>query len=343
MARRSIFHFPYPIGKECNPNMQPALQRKTSAQNARTDVRINQIILIIFVLALLFGILSGCSREPEGQGPQFGLAPSSLGINVYHFAIYPMYNHAKLIEVYQPLIDYLNARLQGVHLTLEASIDYADFEKKYDERKPEFIISNPWQTLQAIKAGYHVIAMAGEPQDFKGIFVVRKDSGLKIPTDLKGKAVSYPSPTSMAGCIMPQFFLQTQGINVNSDIENRYVGSQESSIMNAYLGLTAAGATWMRPWLAFQKEYPKEAAELTVIWETESLVNGSVMVRNDIPAEIVEQIRMLLIELEGTTEGKTILAGMEMAHFLPASDDDYDVVRQFISRFEREVRPVQEK
>ena len=68
------------------------------------------------------------------------------------------------------------------------------------------------------------------------------------------------------------------------DIENRYVGSQESSIMNAYLGQTAAGATWPPPWRAFQKEHPREAAELKVIWETESLVNNSVMVRDDVPA-----------------------------------------------------------
>ena len=29
-----------------------------------------------------------------------------------------------------------------------------------------------------MKVGYRVIAMAGEPQDFKGIFVVRRDSGI---------------------------------------------------------------------------------------------------------------------------------------------------------------------
>jgi phosphonate transport system substrate-binding protein len=298
-------------------------------------------ISIIFLLALLFVTLSGCSQTPESQGPQFGTTPLSPDIPVYHFAVHPLYNPAKLVEAYQPLIDYLNSHLQGARLILEASRDYADFEEKYGARKPEFLLPNPWQTIQAMKDGYYVIAMAGEPQDFKGIFVARKDSGLKNPADLVGKAVSYPSPTALAACIMPQYFLYNHGINVNSDIENRYVGSQESSIVNAYLGLTAAGATWPPPWRAFQKDHPQEAAELEVIWETESLVNNSVMVRDDIPAQVAEQVRELLVGLDETTEGKLMLAGMETARFLPVSDKDYDVVRQYISNFERDVRPVE--
>jgi phosphonate transport system substrate-binding protein len=247
------------------------------------------------------------------------------------------------MQAYQPLIDYLNGRLQGARLVLEASRDYANFEGKYQARKPEFLLPNPWQTLQAMKVGYRVIAMAGEPRDFKGIFVVRRDSNLSRPADLKGKSVSYPSPTALAACIMPQYFLHDHGINVYRDIENRYVGSQESSIMNAYLGLTAAGATWPPPWRAFQKEHPREAAELKVIWETESLVNNSVMVRGDVPAQVEGQVRALLLGLDKTKEGKSILAGMETARFLPASDGEYDVVRRYVSRFEREVRPVEKR
>jgi phosphonate transport system substrate-binding protein len=171
--------------------------------------------------------------------------------------------------------------------------------------------------------------------------VVRRDSGLKRPADLKGKSVSYPSPTALAACIMPQYFLHNHGIDVNADIENRYVGSQESSIMNVYLRLTAAGATWPMPWRAFKKDHPREAAELKVIWETESLVNNSVMVRGDVPPEVGEQVRVLLLGLDRSKEGKSILAGMEAARFLPASDGDYDVVRRYVSRFEGEVRPVE--
>lgn len=298
---------------------------------------------IIVIVALLFGVLAGCSREPEIKGPSLGTQPSTAGVPVCRFAVHALHNPAKLIQVYQPLIDHLNSRLHGASLILEASRDYGNFEEKYQSRKPEFLLPNPWQTLQAMKAGYHVIAMAGEPANFKGIFVVRRDSALKHPADLKGKPVSYPSPTALAACIMPQYYLHSHGVNVNRDIENRYVGSQESSIMNVWLGATAAGATWPTPWRAFQREHPREASELKVLWETESLVSNSVMARDNVPPQVVEQVRTLLLELDRTAEGKSILAGMETARFLPAADKEYDVVRRYVSRFEREVRPVEQR
>jgi phosphonate transport system substrate-binding protein len=299
--------------------------------------------MIVVALTLLLGGLAACSPKPESKGPQYGATPASPSVPVYRLAVHPLHNPAKLTQAYQPLIDALNNSLQGARLTLEASRDYANFEEKYHAKKPEFILPNPWQTLQAMKAGYRVIAMAGDPQDFKGLFVVRRDSALKSPADLKGKAVSYPSRTALAACIMPQYFLHGQGIDVNADIENRYVGSQESSIMNVYLRLTAAGATWPPPWRAFQKDHPTEASELKVMWETEPLINNSVMVRNDVPAQTADQVRTLLLGLDRTPEGKAILAGMETARFLPASDEDYDAVRRYVTRFESEVRPVEEK
>ena len=296
--------------------------------------------LILLLLIPVIAVTIGCSREKGGTGPKYGVAPAGSDRPEYHFAIHPLHNPAKLVADYQPLLDYLNKRLDGAKLVVESSRDYSAFEDKYRNRDPEFLLPNPWQTLQAMKSGYHVIAMAGEAKDFKGIFIVRKNSPLRNPSDLKGQTVSYPAPTALAACIMPQYFLHSHGIDVNRDIENSYVGSQESSIMNAYLGKSAAGATWPPPWRAFQREHPKEAANLKVIWETDPLINNSVMARDDVPASVRDQVRTLLAGLNETAEGKAILANMETARFIRASDADYDLVRSYVARFEKDVRKV---
>ncbi len=295
------------------------------------------------LLWLLTLALTGCSQELSGPVPRYAAAPSDRTAPIHAFAIHPLHNPKKLMQAYQPLVDHLNSRLAGARLTLEASRDYASYEKKYRDRKPGFILPNPWQTLQAMKAGYHVLAMAGEPGDFRGILVVLEDSSLRSPRDLKGKAVSYPAPTALAACMMPQYCLHRSGLDITRDLENRYVGSQESSMMNVVLGHTAAGATWPPPWRAFQREHPREAATLRVFLETEPLVNNSVMVRDDMPPVLRDQVRKLLFELPESAEGRAILAGMETARFLPASDPDYDVVRTYVERFEREVRKVEAK
>lgn len=298
-------------------------------------------LLLSLLLTWLAIAGSGCRRDSDPVGPRYGPAPATGAKHVYSFAVHPLYNPAKLLQAYQPLIDHLNREMPGTRFELEASRDYAHFEEKIRARVPEFLLPNPWQTTIAMDLGYQVIAMAGEPADFRGIFIARKDSPLRVPADLKGKAVSYPSRTALAACIMPQYFLHLQGVKVLQDIDNRYVGSQESSIMNAYLGKTAVGATWPPPWRAFQKEHPREAGELKIIWETEYFVNNSVMARHDVPEAVRERVRTLLLGLPDAPAGMKILAGMETARFLPARDGDYDCVRRYIADFEKKVRPVE--
>lgn len=296
-----------------------------------------RLVILASLLALL---LSACERPPADKPLQYSPTPAAA-MPRYRFAVLPVYNPEKLGQAYMPLVDHLNRQLPDVRFELEASRDYHAYEQKYRAREPAFLISNPWQTLDAIKAGYHVIATAGSADDFKGIFIVRKDGGIKKPADLKGQVVSYPSPTALAAAIMPQYFLHTQGIDIKRDIQNIYVGSQESSIMNVYLGKSAAGGTWPPQWRLFQKEHPAEAAQLELIWETPSLINNAVMVRDDVPPAVRDRVRAELLELMQTPAGRGILGGMEIDRFRPAEDASYEAVRAYVARFEKTVRPVE--
>ena len=66
------------------------------------------------------------------------------------------------------------------------------------------------------------------------------------------------------------------------------------------------------------------------------------MVRNDVPPAVGELFRNTLLQLAQTQQGRDILAGMETARFHAADDASYDVVRDYVLRFEHDVRPVQE-
>lgn len=299
---------------------------------------------LYFISFMFLLCLAACGNEDnQPEGPKYSTEPTKRAVPVYRLAIHPLHNPQKLVESYQPLIDYLDRYVQDARFQLEASRDYQAYEAKFRQRGPEFLLPNPWQTLEAMKVGYKVLAMAGDAEDFKGIFLVRRKSGIRTPADLKGKVVSYPSPTALAACIMPQHYLHNHGIDVNKDVDNRYVGSQESSIMNVYLKQADAGATWPPPWRQFQKDHPKEAAQLDVIWETPHLMNNSVMVRDDVPPRVRDRVRQLLIDLAGSKEGRHILGAMETARFHPADDASYTPVHAFIERFEREVRPVEQQ
>jgi len=295
------------------------------------------------LLALLLP-LAACERSAETPLTlDYRSTPASDSMPLYRFAVHPLHNPNMLAEAYQPLIDLLNAGIPEGRFELEASRDYQAYEAKFRARSPEFLLPNPWQSLQAMKQGYRVIAMAGDADDFRGIFIARRDSAIHQPADLIGKKVGYPSPTALAASIMPQYFLHVRGIDINRDITNLYVGSQESSIMSAYLGHTAAAATWPPPWRLFQRDHPEEAAQLRVLWETEPLLNNSVMVRNNVPAPVAQAVRDILLTLEDTPAGRQALEAMATARFHPASNDTYLVVDAYIQRFESEVRAVESR
>ena len=301
---------------------------------------ISRKIVMLILISVLMTILS-CKDKPVSNGPVYSSEKASVNNNSCRFAVHPLINPASLFQKYQPLIDYLNKKIPECTFALEASRDYPDYERKIKEAKLDFLLPNPWQTLKAMKVGYNVIAMSGDANDFKGLFIVRNDSKIVSPKDLKGKAVSYPAQTALAACIMPQYFLHSHGIDVNHDIENRFVGSQESSILNAYLGQTAVGVTWPQPWRIFQKEHPKEAGELKVLWETPPLINNSVMARTDIPAELRQKVSRALFELNDSPEGRTILSTIETSRFTKSDNRSYDVVQKYIDQFEKEVRKVE--
>ncbi|PVV13212.1 MAG: phosphonate ABC transporter substrate-binding protein [gamma proteobacterium symbiont of Ctena orbiculata] len=297
--------------------------------------------LSTFCLVLLYGCFLTACNKPEATPyqPTFSSTPPDTE-TVYLFGVHPLHNPQHLYKVFGPLMDYLSEKIAGVRFKLEASRNYAAYDKKLYAHKFHFSLPNPYQTINAVDKGYRVFAKMGDDNNFRGIILVRRDSDIRQVSDLSGKAVSYPAPTALAATMMPQYYLQTHGVDVMQELDNRYVGSQESSVMNVYLKQTAAAATWPPPWLALAKQRPELKKELKVIWETEPLINNGLVVSPDVPATIVQQVHDLLVNLHTHQQGREILEPMELSRFESANDDSYRVVRDFIDNFARQVRPL---
>lgn len=292
----------------------------------------------ILVVTLL---LAACGKSDE-SAYQPGVVPMPTSqVTEYVIGIHPLHNPQRLMELYGPIVDYLNLKIPEVHIKLEASRNYEEFDKKLYAGYFAFAMPNPYETLRSLKHGYRVFGKMADDDKFRGIILVRKDSGIHTLKDLKGKIVSYPAETALAATMQPQYYLQTHGIDVNRDIENLYVGSQESSIMNVYRGHVAAGATWSLPWELFVDEHPEMANELVVKWQTEKLVNNGWVVRKDVPAPIVDKVGKLLFSLHESEEGRLILSRLPLSRFEPATEASYQPVRDFLEKFSTSVRPIE--
>lgn len=299
-----------------------------------------------FLATLFIGLLLAACGDGERQAayqPEFGSRPvGAPARKAYRFAVHPLHNPARLFTVYGPLVDRLNAGIPEAHFVLEASRNYEEFDKKLYARQFDLALPNPYQTLNALRHGYRVFGKMGDDDQFRGIFLVRRDAPIHEVADLKGKVVSFPAKTALAAAMLPQQFLRDHGLPIGA-YEARYVGSQESSIMNAYLGDSAAAATWPPPWIAFQKDHPDRAALLKEIWRTEPLPNNGLVARDDFPPELLNKVAAILFSLHEDGEGRALLERLPLSRFEPASEATYRPVRDFVTRFSQTVRPLPEQ
>ena len=86
-----------------------------------------------------------------------------------------------------------------------------------------------------------------------------------------------------------------------------------------------------------------EAAPLKMIWDTPSLLNNPVMVRDDVAPAVSRKLQQILLTLPSTPAGRTILDGMSTTRFHPSDDASYEKVRDYVANFEKAVRPVEQK
>jgi phosphonate transport system substrate-binding protein len=242
---------------------------------------------------------------------------------------------------FQPMANWLARKIGGRALQIEPSVSFASFEDKIREARPEWLIANPWQSLLAMKHGYTVIAMTGEPEDFRGVFLARRDRGISPEGDWRGLSFAYPSPTALAACLLPQWNLHQRGIDVKTEVKSFYVGTQESAILNVLDRITDVGVTWTVPWAHFQRDEPELAAQLTVLAVTEaSSTNNAVLARKTVAPERIALMRTTLLRMHETEGGLPLFGAVGFTHFRPATDQDYAAVQTFIERFEAEVRSV---
>lgn len=290
-------------------------------------------VLIVVAAAML---LSAClPAVPAAYEPTYDTAPAAPQTTTeLIFAVHPLHNPRRLFEVYQPLVDTINQHIgPSYRFRLETSRDYASFEAKLAARKFQFAVPNPYQTLRSEAHGYRIVGKMGNDRSFRGIILMRRDNNKSSIADLRNAPISFPAPTALAATMMPRLFLYQHGLGA-ADIDARYVGSQESSIMNVLLRKTVAGGTWPPPWEAFQRRQPNLAKQLVVKWETQPLVNNGLVVRDDVPQNVVQPVLEIVFGLHNNSNGKTILEAMEINRFEPADANTFEPVRRFVAEYE---------
>ena len=275
-----------------------------------------------------FILLGGVAVTAFAQGYKpTGSAPAR---ETYVFGIHPYTNPQDLFEAYAPIMRYLESKLPGTRFEVEASRDY---EGKLAARRFHFSLPNPAQGVASFEHGYRVIAKMTPDDDFRGLFISRTGDAPAMPRDLAGKTLCFTSATALAGTLQPLMWLHDQGVDVKS-LKIRYVGSQFSSILNAWNGEFDACGSTSRFFRTWARNNPDKATDVKVLWRTPPLPHNPVVARDDVPAEVATRVARALVELSKDPTVDQSQFRVDQQHFELADNGAYAPVGAFLRRYD---------
>jgi phosphonate transport system substrate-binding protein len=225
----------------------------------------------------------------------------------------------------QPIADYLAANLKDVGISQGQVKVVSELETM-----PQFISSgeidlymdSPYPAMFVVnRAGAQPILRRWKDgvAEYNTIFIVRKDSKIKSIGDLVGKTIAFDEFFSSSGYMFPMaYLLQAKFKPIPSpssehkwqsrEIGYQFSGSDERTIEWVLKGEIDAGTIDNGIFSAL----PKETRDrLRIIAQTEKFPRHVVVVRPGMNPQELEQIKTVLINMDKTKEGKTILKNFD--------------------------------
>ncbi len=239
----------------------------------------------------------------------------------YTFAVVPQYEQRKLHSIWKPIVDDV-ARRSGVPLRLVATLGVPDFERELSKGSFDFAYANPYHILlESRRQGY--IPLVRDSHSLTGVLLVARDGPIRSIADLDGKTLAVPSPNALGASLL-----------LRSDLEQIHhvhvrmldVKTHTSVYLNVARGMADAGGGVQKT-LAEQDERLQGA--LRVLYSTRAMPSHPVAAHPRVPRAVREAVRQALLDLAATPAGQELLADVPLLRMVPASIDDYLVMRDW--------------
>lgn len=145
------------------------------------------------------------------------------------------------------------------------------------------------------------------PGLYQSILVASPGTGLRSLDDLVERAAeldfAFVSPASTSGHLIPRAILEQRNLDPDADFARLiYTMNHTNSAMTILAGKVDAGALSKNTYTRLIETGRMAPEDLVVLWESEPIPTGPVMVRRDLPEAIKEGIREAYLSLNDRTD-----------------------------------------
>lgn len=228
----------------------------------------------------------------------------------------------------KPLADYLS-RETGMKVIFTPVNDYPAAVEALVNKKIDLVWLGGSTFVQAkIRSKNTVVPLLQrqEDTDFKSVFITRVGSGITKLQDLKGKTVSFGSPSSTSGHLMPRKFLMEVGLEPERDFRRiAYSKAHDAAIAAVASGQVDAAAIDITVWQKFVSEQLVDTTKVAVFHTTPGFYNYNWTVHQDMPKALQEKIVSAFLKLSPSTpEGQEILKLNRATRYIRTEAKNYD-------------------
>ena len=223
----------------------------------------------------------------------FAAAPLHAVDRELRVAFIPLENPEKLISNVKPAMDFLEKEM-GRKIRYFITLNYSAAVEAMISKKADVSFMSPLPYVLANKYS-GVEAVLGEIYDGKSYYYsrifVRKDSGIKKLSDLKGKTIAYVDPISSSGFMYPHDIFTRAGL-VNGGMEKPeggffrrvYFAGGDQQAINSMAGgfVEAAGVSQY----ALNLLRPEQRDQVVAIAQSAGIPSHNVVVRKGLEPEI---------------------------------------------------------
>ncbi len=289
------------------------------------------LFAIAITLALVLGI-AACSESPDDDAPVLKVG----GI--------PDQDTARLARRYESFSTYLSDAL-GVPVEFVPSVDYAAVVTAFSQDQLQLAFFGGLTGVQARlqKPGAQSIAQRENDAAFHSKFISSAALELGSLDDLKTQSgdlsITFGSPNSTSGHLMPRYFLKQAGIDAATDFrqEPNFSGSHDTTWQLVESGAFDLGALNEDVWDRAVRENKVDTGKVKEFYITPAYFDYNWTVQGDLDEiygeGFTDKISQALLDLNLQDHGE-ILELFSTDKFIPTSNDNYQAIEDVARELE---------
>ncbi|WP_026101008.1 putative selenate ABC transporter substrate-binding protein [Synechococcus sp. PCC 7336] len=271
--------------------------------------------------------------------PLAACAPSSTStteVEPFVTGAIPDRDPEKLQRRYGLLSDYLEAEL-GVPVDYRPVTDYTAAVTAFRVGDLDMVWFGGLTGVQARLQvpGAEAIAQRDIDEQFHSVFIANVDSGIEPFDSLAGLTVfedsrfTFGSESSTSGRLMPQFFLQQAGVELNEFRgEVGFSGSHDATIQLVEAGTYEAGAVNEQVWRSRLEAGEVDRDRVREVWRSPAYFDYHWVIRPEVEDRYGEgfsdRVREALLQLDPEVpEQREILDLFGAGRFIPTHESNY--------------------